>query len=561
MTYDSLDGCCYLRSFDMKWNMEISMKPVAPPVQQFVRQTSGLVKEFGAGDTFVFNTLGYALGLVLASLPVFLGGIYPNANIYIVLTLGTILTVFNGLVYGLFSAAMPRSGGDYVFVSRTLSPGLGFVANWGFSWSQFLGLGVYTAWCVTDALSPALVTLGYSLSSPELIEAGESLLQPFNTLIAGSLLLLSVLIVSLAGTKFLKRFSNFFFVFAMIGTAVMAFVLLTTTREEFVIAFNSIMNTEVGMKDAYDGIIQMAQENGLETESEQSLWDSILALPIGYWAFIGFTYSAYVGGEVKQPQRSQTVGIVGALIVGYIAYMVTLGGYYGAVGQEFTNAVAVVQGLESNPLPTSGSMSFFAGISTDSALFNVLIGLSTFLWFYLLLFVMAAICVRNLFAWSFDRLAPELLSNVSSKRGAPWIATLVVIAIAFIFMFIQVTLGLTFMNYIALFSVCFLITGIAAIVFPFKRSDIYNQAPPIVRTRLFNVPLMSIAGVINTILFVFVLYSALTNPGISGVAGLFPTTVVMGIYGAGIIYYLVAKALKKNKGIDLAALQSEIPPD
>ena len=30
-----------------------------------------------------------------------------------------------------------------------------------------------------------------------------------------------------------------------------------------------------------------------------------LALPIGYWIYIGFTYSAYIGGEVKQASKTQ----------------------------------------------------------------------------------------------------------------------------------------------------------------------------------------------------------------------------------------------------------------
>lgn len=527
----------------------------------FVRQASGLRKEFTVTDTFVFNTLGYALGLVLAVIPTFLGGIQPDADIYVVLTIGTILTVFNGLVYGLFSAAMPRSGGDYVFIGRTLHPALGFVANWGFSWSQFLGLGVYTAWCVRDALAPALTTLGFATDSAPLVKLGATVGRPFPTFIIGSVLLFSVLLVSLGGLKLMKRILNALFVVALAGTGVMMVVLLAATREEFTAAFNGFMASHAALPDAYDAVIRLAEANGLQTGNPTSWLASLLALPIGYWAFIGFTYSAYVGKEVKEPEKSQSIGILGSLLFGYVVYMVTLGAYYSVVGRDFNNAIAIVQGLANNPLPTSGSMSFFAGILTKNILVNVLISVSTFLWFYLLLFVMATVCVRNIFAWSFDQIGPRALTNVSIRSGSPWVATLVIVAVAEVFMALQAFVGIAFMNYIAIFSVCFLVAGIAAIVFPYRRRELFDQAPSLVRRRILGLPLITLAGIGNTVLFTLVLYSALTNPGVGGVQGQLPIWILLGIYGAGFAVYAAAKARRARQGVDLDLLYQEIPPE
>jgi hypothetical protein len=55
--------------------------------QVFVCQASGHVREFNTWDVFVFNTLGYALGLVLASAPTFLGGLYA-VNLPALINLG-----------------------------------------------------------------------------------------------------------------------------------------------------------------------------------------------------------------------------------------------------------------------------------------------------------------------------------------------------------------------------------------------------------------------------------------------------------------------------------------
>ena len=49
----------------------------------FVRQSSGLIREFRPSDVFIFNTLGYALGLVLAVVPTFVAGLWPEQNVLV----------------------------------------------------------------------------------------------------------------------------------------------------------------------------------------------------------------------------------------------------------------------------------------------------------------------------------------------------------------------------------------------------------------------------------------------------------------------------------------------
>src|SRR4051794_41942598 len=47
----------------------------------FLRKSSGLVREFGGRDVFVFNTIGYALGLVLAIVPLLMAGAGPGGHL------------------------------------------------------------------------------------------------------------------------------------------------------------------------------------------------------------------------------------------------------------------------------------------------------------------------------------------------------------------------------------------------------------------------------------------------------------------------------------------------
>jgi amino acid transporter len=566
----------------------------------YYRASSGLVREFSALDTFIFNTLGYSLGLVLASAPTFLGGLYPQASVYVVLTLGVVLALFNGLTYGLFAAAMPRSGGDYVYITRALSPSLGFAANWGFSWSQFLGLGVYTAGCVTDALVPGLTTLGSVTGSRSLVEAGSGLNREVWVWGTGTVLLLVVLLISVAGMGVLKRFLNVFFVVALAGTLCMLGVLWGASREDFVREFDRFMAANANLPDAYQAVIRMGEAKGLQTGQPTDFLSAVLALPVGYWVFIGFTYSVYVGGEVKEPQKSQTRAILAALLTGYVLYMVIMGRYYAVVGRDFNNAVALIKDDPNSPLGAGTSMNFMAGLLTKNVLLNALISLSTFLWYFLLLFVMAALCVRNLSAWSIDHLMPAGLGRpwkgtwvripdwipiggkfdygANEKEGDKvpppdvkhvWVgqgvfvaATVSVVVLAEAFLALHAFFKLAFINYIALFSVCFLITGVAAVAFPYRRPAFFAAAPGLVRRRVAGVPLIVIAGVGNIVLFAIVLYSSLTNPGVSGVQGALPTVLLVVIYGSGFAIFYLANALGRRAGRpDLRELYGQIPPE
>src|SRR5260370_4956895 len=95
----------------------------------FVRNATGLVRELSAFDAFnlVFSAVLIPVGItqVMSFTPIF----WPHANMLVSFLLATPLVGTCGLVYLYFTVIMPRSGGDYVWGSRTLSPFFGFFAN------------------------------------------------------------------------------------------------------------------------------------------------------------------------------------------------------------------------------------------------------------------------------------------------------------------------------------------------------------------------------------------------------------------------------------------------
>lgn len=529
----------------------------------FLRRSSGLVREFGARDVFVFNTIGYALGLVLAVVPLLMAGAVPEANVLLTVLLGTILTVANALTYGYLSAVMPRSGGEYVYLGRVVHPAAGFTANWGFTWSQLLGLGLYASFTVNFGISVAFLTLGYVLDWSGLVTAGTDVGKDGWTFILGTVMILAVLGVLAAGPRVVRRTLNWMFVPAMIGSFVTLFVLLTTSKQEFVSRFDAFM-AKSGGGQTYQGILDAADKAGY-THKASTLSALLLAIPIGYYIYIGFTYSTYIGGEVKEPARTQPRVIMATLVFAAVMYMLCLWRFYDIVGRDFINSAVYLNDNtdKGSGLPTDPVMNLFTGVMTGSTVLNVLMALSFFLWNFMLLFVIAMVCTRNLFAWSVDRVLPDAVTNVDRRFHTPWVATLIIVAAAEVLLalFVFTSIFDNVSNYIVLFSVAFWMASWAAILLPYRRPEMFAAAPAYVQRRIGNVPVITVLGALNLVLFTMVLYSAFKLPAFSGPTGTGAVLFVVGIYLAGLVIYFAAKAIQRRRGIDLDLLYREIPPE
>ena len=529
----------------------------------FLRRSSGLVREFGGKDVFVFNTIGYALGLVLGIIPLLMAGAVPEANVLLTVLLGTILTIANALTYAYLAAAMPRSGGEYVYLGRVVHPAAGFTANWGFQWSQLLGLGLYASFTVNFGIAVAFLTLGNVLDSAGLVTAGEDVGGDGWTFALGTLMIVSVLIVLSLGPRVVRRVLNILFIPAILGSFVTLFVLLTTSRAEFIERFNSFMADRADGQ-TYQGILEAAGQAGF-VEKASTFGALLLAVPIGYYIYIGFTYSTYIGGEVKEPARTQPRMIAATLAFAAVMYLLCLWRFYEIVGQDFVNSVVFLNDNtdDGSGLPVDPVLNFFTGIMTGSTILNVLMALSFFLWNFLLLFVIAMVCTRNLFAWSVDRVVPDAITKVDRRFHAPWVATLVIIGAAEILLalFVFTTIFDNVSNYIVLFSIAFWLASWAAILLPYRRPEIFAAAPDYVQRRIGNLPVITLLGVGNLVLFTMVLYSAFKLPAFSGPTGSGAVLFVIGVYVAGVLWYVAAKAIQKRRGVDLDLLYREIPPE
>src|SRR2546429_4845468 len=93
-------------------------------VQVFTRRASGLVRVMSPYSAFAYNVLN--IGVIFPWVYITTIALYPNANVWLGIIITGLFTAFLAVVYAGLASAMPRTGGDYVFQSRTLRPWFGF---------------------------------------------------------------------------------------------------------------------------------------------------------------------------------------------------------------------------------------------------------------------------------------------------------------------------------------------------------------------------------------------------------------------------------------------------
>ena len=257
----------------------------------FVRKASGLVREAGTLDVLVYNINFVSLGLMAAFVFLFSTAFYPGANLYLTAVLTFLLVIPTSLVFAFLSAAMPRSGGDYVWVSRILHPALGMMSNWNSTVWWFIYGGVPSAFFAQFGLAPFFSTVGQMAGIGWMVDLGDWFVADVGTFVTGTLLIAFLVFAFARGMRFFFRLQNALFFFSLIGLALTALVWLVKSRA----AILDSLGAGLG-EDVLRGLGQAAAEAGVATGGPFSLKWTLLA---GTWIYINLVFnqsSAYIGG-------------------------------------------------------------------------------------------------------------------------------------------------------------------------------------------------------------------------------------------------------------------------
>jgi hypothetical protein len=102
---------------------------------------------------------------------------------------------------------------------------------------------------------------------------------------------------------------------------------------------------------------------------------------------------------------------------------------------------------------------------------------------------------------------------------------------------------------------------VAALIFPFRKRDVFEASPGVVKKRIGKLPILCIVAIGNCALFLYLFVTAALTPAYSGPVGLIPWSLLIALFLIALIVYYGARTYRRRQGIDVDLLWREIPPE
>lgn len=535
--------------------------------QLFVRQSTGLVREANALDATIFNAVFSApVGATLAWGVFAALTLFPGADIITATIISGLINIPVLIMMALLASAMPRTGGDYVWVSRILAPPLATISNFGAALSATIGATFWARYFPVFALGPILVSLGVIFNNDQLIEWGTNFQTDKAWIFAGAMVMVVLMgAILIAGLRTTFAFQNAFWIIASVGTFIAFIVLAVGSTIDFETNFNAL-NAEYGggtMQDVI-GAAGVAGVTPNPGDMSATLPTVFIVMTFMMWNW----WSVYLSGELKSASnRGRQMSIMfGALAwdVIFIALGVAL--LYKVTGYDFMVAVNTA-GNEAYAIPQAPWYHFIASLVYNVPVLTFLIVGSFLFWSLPAMVGNTFMPIRTLFAWSFDRLLPERLSDVNERTHSPVIAIVVemVIITAMLVWSITSTDFITWLTLGVLAGVvCVVIVAVAAMLFPARRPDLYKASPA--NVKVLGIPVLYIVAPLSILVMAFLTWCTLAFPALA-LAGDFDTNwwqvpAFMGmIIVVGLVVFYGAKYIRRSQGVDIDLVYKELPPE
>jgi len=526
----------------------------------FAREATGIVRSFSSLDTFILTTFGISYGVSLALTLVAVPSILPGANIGVAVIAALPFVLGLGLLYTWFTESMPRSGGDYVWISRAIHPVVAMAISGVWVFFQGTFVGAATSFIYGSILGPGLGTLGLLTGNSWLTSTGASLESSNSILILGLITILLTLVVLILPLRVFLRIQLGAWVLGMISVVLFFVIFATSSHAQFISTYNSYFSQ---YNSTYSNVISSAASSGFSNPGV-ILFGSATGLAVVYAIFAvnGYQFGGYVGGEIRGPRKGMYYSaIIGALI---IVVVLAAGGYLvqNVLGGNFLNSIEYLIGTGSYSVPFSFNGYFVAILLNGNIVVGVLLVIGLFAWAILPYFVAGILLSRVMMAWGFDRAAPSALSHVNNRFHVPDVGVVVYVILATLGLLLSLYYGFFFanVNFILVIVLLSIIVGIAGIVFPYTKKDLFRLSP-ISKHMIGGIPLLSLLGVFVTLSFSVFAYYLIQYPQLSGPTGPTAFELLAGAFIVAILMYVITRAYYKSKGLAVDLVFKEIPPE
>ena len=530
-------------------------QPTAPGV--FSRKASGLVRVGSSLDVFIFNVGLVSVGIAIAYNQFYGPSLYPGAQPWIATLLAAAGMIFVATAFYCWSVVFPRSGGVYVFLSRTINPGVAFVMSVVETIILLYYAALAAGLIVQVGLSSFFGAVGMVSRNATLISWGATVAKPAGVFWIGTLIIVVAGLLLVSGTRRYFTVQRVLFVIAVAGLAVIAVVMIFGSRSGFQSSLTSLTGLDSGK------VISSATKGGFAT-APTSFSESARFLIWPLLPLLGAVQSVGIGGEIKKVRRSQLFGMLGAVVATglVIALFAILADK--DFGHAFQGAVAYNALTGSGPTTaTAPWFAVLAGILGHNVILSAVI-LATFAaWIWFWIPAEMAYTTRSMIAWSFDRVAPDKLGFVSETTHTPVVAISISTAGAVVFMWLIAYKAVAFLTFIEVLLVIWGTVMVAAVVFPLIRKSLYESSPAR-NFKILGVPVMPLSGGIATAFMGYAFWLLWEDANAAGPLikpSKMPVEawITLGAVVAGTVWYLAAKAYRRRRGINISLAFQQIP--
>jgi basic amino acid/polyamine antiporter, APA family len=527
----------------------------------FLRKATGLVRGWSVRDSLIYACLAtnfVTLGIYEFT---YAGPAFPKGQLLTSVLISGIWVSFLVIAYTGLIVTIPRAGGDYVWQTRILGSGIGFVmAATGWWFILWLWAPIYGNILSVQLFEPLWATLKWTWPSGGAAWFGTDTGIFVVTLI--TIALAGVLVsIGMAGYAKVQRWC---FIGGLVGFAVVVVLLLINSHAAFISSFNYEAHKLFGVSHAYQKTNVAAAKAGYVAPpfGFGPLGPTMLLVPAMMFFILWPNWGATLYGEIRGAsdfRRVFTGMFIGLwttvlLVVIFFLVMAKTAGwaFYQNANAAFYNAKSVI--------PIWPYPFMFAGWLVHNAAFQVILILILSLWFFGWVGTLFLSSTRVIFAAAFDRVLPDRAAEVSEKRKVPFYS-LILMLIPAALLAIWYSYSTTFRTYTLdatlVIAVTYLFSAIAVVILPWRKPDLW-RASPASKIKVFGVQIVPVAGVITIGLLGFNLYEWFTNDNyfVNNKTSL----IYMGaMYVLALILFVAARIVRSRQGIDLGMINKEIP--